>query len=63
MPSHLRQSAEMITSNQQARPDGIPIGRIGRPEEVGQLAVTVLSNAYAYVTGQTIQVNGGVHFT
>ncbi len=52
---------EMIASNPGASADRIPVGRFGRPEEVGELAVAVLSNAY--VTGQTIQVNGGVYFT
>ncbi len=52
---------EMIASNPHATPDRIPVGRFGRPEEVAELAVAVLSNAY--VTGQTIQVNGGVYFT
>ncbi len=52
---------EMITSNPRARPDRVPIGRYGRPEEVAQLAVAVVSNGY--VTGQTFQVNGGVYFT
>lgn len=52
---------DMITSNPAASPDRIPLGRFGRPEEVAALAVATLSNAY--VTGQTIQVNGGAHFT
>ncbi|BDG03155.1 SDR family NAD(P)-dependent oxidoreductase [Anaeromyxobacter oryzae] len=52
---------EMIGSNPRARPDRIPVGRFGRPEEVAELAVALVSNAY--VTGQTVQVNGGVYFT
>jgi 3-oxoacyl-[acyl-carrier protein] reductase len=52
---------EMIASNPRARPDRVPVGRFGRPEEVGELAVAILSNGY--VTGQTVQVNGGVYFT
>src|SRR5258706_14060924 len=35
----------------------IPLGRLGRPEEVAQATLMVLSNAY--MTGQTIQLNGG----
>ncbi len=52
---------EMVTSNPRASPDRIPLRRFGRPAEVGELAVAVLSNGY--VTGQTFQVNGGVYFT
>ncbi len=51
----------MIASNPRARPDRIPVGRFGRPEEVAAFAVAILWNAY--VTGQTIQVNGGAYFT
>ncbi len=52
---------EMITSNPSARPDPIPVGRFGRPDEVDDLAVAVVANSY--VTGQTLQVNGGVYMT
>lgn len=48
---------EMVTSNPNARPDRIPIGRYGVPEEVAQVAVMLASNGY--VTGQTVNVNGG----
>jgi len=38
----------------------IPVGRMGTPEEVAQVVVMVLANPY--MTGQTVPVNGGVHF-
>jgi len=37
----------------------IPAGRWGRPEEVGWAAVYFASDEAAFVTGQTIVVNGG----
>ena len=37
----------------------IPVGRWGRPEEVGWAAVYLASDEAAFVTGQTIAVNGG----
>lgn len=52
---------EMIRSNPGARPDRIPVGRFGAPEEVAALAVAIAENGY--VTGQTVQVNGGLYFT
>ncbi len=52
---------EMVTSNPRARTDRIPLGRFGRADEVAEIAVAVLGNAY--VTGQTIQVNGGIYYT
>ena len=38
----------------------IPLGRLGRSEEVAQATLMVLGNAY--MTGQTIQLNGGKNF-
>ena len=47
----------MVWCNPNARPDLIPVGRFGKVEEVAEIAVTLLRNGY--VTGQTINVNGG----
>ena len=38
----------------------IPMGRIGRPEEVAALAVFLLSESASYITRQVISVNGGM---
>jgi 3-oxoacyl-[acyl-carrier protein] reductase len=38
----------------------IPVGRMGTPEEVAQAVIMVVANPY--MTGQTVPVNGGVHF-
>jgi 3-oxoacyl-[acyl-carrier protein] reductase len=48
---------EMVTSNPNARPDLIPVGRYGLTDEVAQAALMLALNAY--ITGQTINVNGG----
>jgi 3-oxoacyl-[acyl-carrier protein] reductase len=37
----------------------IPVGRLGRPEEVADLALAVLANGY--VTNQVLSVDGGIH--
>ena len=48
---------EMVTSNRNARPDYIPVGRYGLPAEVADVAVMLARNGF--ITGQTINVNGG----
>jgi NAD(P)-dependent dehydrogenase (short-subunit alcohol dehydrogenase family) len=39
--------------------DGVPMGRAGRPDELANLAVFLLSDACAYVTGEVIAIDGG----
>ncbi len=38
----------------------IPLGRLGTVEEVAQAVLMVIGNGY--MTGQTVQLNGGTHF-
>jgi 3-oxoacyl-[acyl-carrier protein] reductase len=38
----------------------IPMGRVGRPEEVARVVRFLCSDDASYITGQTISVNGGM---
>ena len=38
----------------------IPIGRYGQPREIGEVAAFLASERASYVTGATIQVDGGL---
>jgi len=49
-------SADEILSRQQAR---IPLRRLGKPEEVAQVAIFLASSQASYVTGAIIPMDGG----
>lgn len=37
----------------------VPLGRVGRPDELGATLVLLLSPGSSYITGQTISIDGG----
>lgn len=51
---------EMVASNPHVKPDIVPVGRFGKVEECADVALLLAGNAY--ITGQTISVNGGMYF-
>ncbi len=40
---------------------GVPLQRLGRPEEIAHALLYLLGPAAGYITGQTVHVNGGTH--
>ena len=45
--------------NMDAYAKGVPLKRIGRPEEVASAVVWLLSDAASFITGQTVPIDGG----
>lgn len=39
---------------------GIPLGRVGTPDEVASVICFLASNASSYLAGETIEINGGM---
>jgi 3-oxoacyl-[acyl-carrier protein] reductase len=43
--------------------ESIPLGRLGTPEDVASAVGWLASPSAAYITGQTLHVNGGMYMT
>ncbi len=54
-------TGELDENARKAFLSNVPLGRLGQPTEVGQLAVFLASDMSAYITGQTISVCGGLN--
>lgn len=54
---------QMVAAGQgaalEAMTKSVPIGRVGRPEEIANAVLWMCSDAASYVTGQSISVDGG----
>jgi NAD(P)-dependent dehydrogenase (short-subunit alcohol dehydrogenase family) len=54
--------AELVVHNPDLAPEylkTIPLGRFGQPEDIANVALFLASDAAAYVTGQTVVIDGG----
>jgi NAD(P)-dependent dehydrogenase (short-subunit alcohol dehydrogenase family) len=50
----------MSQRDRQASVSGVPLGRTGQPEEVAGVISFLLSADASYVTGQLINIDGGL---
>lgn len=54
-------TAKLPEEQRQALAAQIPLARLGQPEEIAGVVAFLVSDAAAYVTGDTIHVNGGMY--
>ena len=53
-------SGALPEQRRQAILDAVPMGRLGTPDDVAACVLFLVSDEAAYVTGQTVHVNGGM---
>ncbi|HCV24135.1 MAG TPA: hypothetical protein DGN59_11810 [Candidatus Latescibacteria bacterium] len=60
-PGQIDADPNLLTPEQREHVTGlIPLGRLGEPEEIAYAALFLASPMAAYITGTTIDVNGGI---
>ena len=53
----VRNTIDPVKTQQYA--DSFPINRLGKPEEVAELVAFLCSNRASYITGASLDINGG----
>ncbi len=52
-------SSGLTAAQKEAYARGVPLGRLGKPEDIGEAVVFLVSDAASFITGATLPVSGG----
>jgi NAD(P)-dependent dehydrogenase (short-subunit alcohol dehydrogenase family) len=53
------QTGQSLREYYEAELKSIPLGRVGKPNDIANAVIFLASDAASYITGQTLSVNGG----
>jgi 3-oxoacyl-[acyl-carrier protein] reductase len=54
-------TAELTESQVEAMLERVPLGRMGAPDDIANAVAFLAGEGAGYITGETIQVNGGLY--
>ncbi len=54
-------TSRLTEAQRNAMVEGIPLGRMGTPEDVAAVVSFLVGDDAAYITGETVHINGGLH--
>jgi Dehydrogenases with different specificities (related to short-chain alcohol dehydrogenases) len=52
---------ELTDDQKAALIEGVPLARLGEPQEIANAVSFLCSDKAAYITGETLHVNGGMY--
>lgn len=62
-PTHSPMTASWLPQTEDALKENIPLGRVGQPIDIANAALFLASDEASFITGQCLDVNGGLTFS
>ena len=62
-PTHSPMTTDWLPDREDSLNESIPLGRVGQPKDIANAVCFLASNEASYITGQCLDVNGGLTFS